>query len=75
MEGSVYGSRRSTKSMTLVIPDTGGYGGVFRWGDIRIESWCPNCVSNHARERGDICGKLKELEPTGPPDRTYKVDI
>ena len=30
---------------------------------------------NYARERGDMCGKLKELEPTGPPDRTYKVNI
>ena len=79
MDGSVYGSRRSTKSMTLVIPDTGGYGGVFRWGDSTLQYSTVHILLskhwNHARERGDMCGKLKELEPTGPPDRTYKVNI
>lgn len=46
----MYGSRRSTKSLTLVIPD-----------------------SPHFRERPENFSKLRDLEPTGPPDRTYKV--
>ena len=25
------------------------------------------------RDREEKCGKLRDLEPTGPPDRTYKV--
>ena len=56
----MYGSRRSTKSLTLVIPEHAaisrqGHGlGVFR-------------------DREELSGKLRDLEPTGPPDRTYKV--
>ena len=56
----MFGSRRSTKSLTLVIPEHAniarqGHGiGVFR-------------------DREELSGKLRDLEPTGPPDRTYKV--
>ena len=25
------------------------------------------------RDREELSGKLRDLEPTGPPDRTYKV--
>ena len=59
-DGSVFGSRRSTKSLTLVIPE---HAAISR--------------QNHGlgvfRDREEVTGKLRDLEPTGPPDRTYKV--
>jgi len=51
------GSRRSTKSLTLVIPD-------------RMGSSMMGRGMNYSEEDHS---KLRDLEPTGPPDRTYKV--
>ena len=53
------GSRRSTKSLTLVIPD-------------RMGSSMMGRGMNYSEEDHS---KLRDLEPTGPPDRTYKVSI
>ena len=51
------GARRSTKSLTLVIPD--------RMGSSMIARNVAYPEEDHS--------KLRDLEPTGPPDRTYKV--
>ena len=34
---------------------------------------CHDFIQNISREREEALGKLRDLEPTGPPDRTYKV--
>jgi len=56
------GSRRSTKSLTLVIPDN-------RIGS----SMSSSMISRGMAYSEEDHSKLRDLEPTGPPDRTYKV--
>jgi len=56
------GSRRSTKSLTLVIPDN-------RMGS----SMSSSMISRGMAYSEEDHSKLRDLEPTGPPDRTYKV--
>jgi len=51
------GSRRSTKSLTLVIPERMG----------------PTIMARGGMYPEEDHSKLRDLEPTGPPDRTYKV--
>ena len=51
------GSRRSTKSLTLVIPERMG----------------PSVLGRTMPFTEEDNSKLRDLEPTGPPDRTYKV--